>query len=59
MTQNLHRVKNLEMDVGHQELIGSPCLAPNGMLIDDMCCWVLLLHFISFSFINANYNRDT
>jgi hypothetical protein len=52
----------LEVEVGHKELLGlinmsSPCLAPIGVLIEDICSWIHLFHFISFSFIRTDCNK--
>ena len=52
----------LEVEVGHKELLGlihmsSPCLAPTGVLIEDICSWIHFFHFISFSFIRSDCNK--
>jgi hypothetical protein len=51
-----------EVEVGHQELLGliymsSPCLAPIGVPIEDICSWIHLFHFMSFSFIRTDCNK--
>ena len=53
-----------EVEVGHQELLGlihmsSPCLAPIRVLIEDICSWIHLFHFLSFSFIRIDCNKDS
>jgi hypothetical protein len=54
--------RRLEVEVDNQELLGlinlgSPSLAPIGVLVDDIRNWVPLFHFISFSFTSENCNR--
>jgi hypothetical protein len=55
-------LRNLEADVGCQELLGlisrgPPCLASMGVLIDDICLWHLSFDFLSFSFIRKECNK--
>jgi hypothetical protein len=37
--------------------MSSPCLASIGVLIEDICSWIHLFHFISFSFIRTDCNK--
>ena len=55
-------LRNLEVDVGCQELLGlismgSPCFASMGVLVDDICHWHLFFEFLSFSFIKKDCNK--
>jgi hypothetical protein len=48
--------------VGCQELLnlihkGSPCGAPCGVLVDDICWWIPIFNVLSFSFIPKLCNK--
>ena len=52
----------LEVELGNQELLGllrmtTPCLAPIGVIIEDIWSWFHLFHFINFSFIRKECNN--
>ena len=52
----------LEVDICYKELFGliqngSPCLASNGDVIDDICCWFSSFHLINHTFIPTSCNR--
>ena len=52
----------LEVDICYEELFGliqndSPCLAPNGDVIDDICCLFFTFHLINYTFIPISCNR--
>ena len=55
-------LRRLEVDVGNQELLGllkkpRPCLAPVGVVIDDIHSWTQVFPFLSFSFIKNGCNK--
>jgi hypothetical protein len=48
-------VTSLEVDICYKELFGliqngSPYLASNRILIDDICCWFSSFHLINYSY---------
>ena len=52
----------IELDVGCTELLGllhkgSPCYAPMGVLVDDICFWISCFKFLSFSVIRKDCNK--
>ena len=52
----------LEVDICYKELFGliqnhSPCLASNGDVIDDICCWFSSFNLINYTFIPVSCNR--
>jgi hypothetical protein len=56
--------RRLEVELGHKELLGlitkiatSPCLSSIGVVVDDICGWVHMFQFLSFSFIKNDCNK--
>ena len=56
--------RSLEVDLGNKELLGlinkafsAPCLAPIGVVVDDICALTHRFQFISFSFILKDCNK--
>ena len=54
----------LEVELGNKELLGliqkafsSPCLAPIGVVMDDICALTQKFRFLSFSFILKDCNK--
>ena len=55
----LHR---LEVEIGNMKLLGllnlsSPCLAPIGVLVEDISSWAQKFQFLRFSFIKKECNK--
>jgi hypothetical protein len=55
-------IESVEVEVGCQEFLGLikggfPCLAPMGVLVDEICDWGIRFQFLSFSFIKSSCNK--
>jgi hypothetical protein len=55
---------NIDMEVPSQELLSllkfdSPCLAPSGVLVDDIGAWLPFFRNVSFTFISNVCNKAT
>ncbi len=55
-------LRRLEVELGNKELLGlirmtTPCLAPIGVIIEDIWSWLHLFYFINFSFIRKDCNK--
>uniref|UniRef100_A0A2N9E4N8 Reverse transcriptase zinc-binding domain-containing protein n=1 Tax=Fagus sylvatica TaxID=28930 RepID=A0A2N9E4N8_FAGSY len=55
-------LRRLEVEMGNMELLGllnlsSPCLAPIGVLVEDISSWAHKFQFLRFSFIKKECNK--